>query len=297
LNPITKTDWARVSRSNRCPICDRYHWCTVNSEAGLVRCTKVKSERESIGSDGSASWIHQVSQGLHKFKFNQQFNQQPKPVISIEEISALSKGMFHHPMAESAREREADNLGVPAWTLLNLKVGYGIDQVGEFTSWPIRNFKRQIIGIMRRYRSGKKLTFKGTSNAGLFIPESILPMDTLWIVEGGSDTAAASSIPVSAIGRPSNSGGSRVIAGLLKTMPFVKNVIVWGENDRKADCKMNCGGECPSCWPGKFGANFVATQLKRQVNSKHKKIEIRMPKEGIKDVREMVLTGMSSTLC
>lgn len=81
------------------------------------------------------------------------------------------------------------------------------------------------------------------------------------IVEGASDVAALTTHGFAAMGRPSNIGGVKIIASYLDRRARDRNVLVVGENDRKPGrCPKNCEG-CSNCWPGRYGAERVATEL------------------------------------
>jgi len=80
---------------------------------------------------------------------------------------------------------------------------------------------------------------------GLTLPSGWKEMaDPILIPEGLSDVLAGLTVGLSAIGRPSNSGGVEYIAQLCRH----RQVIVLAENDRKPDGR----------WPGKEGAEAVA---------------------------------------
>lgn len=93
------------------------------------------------------------------------------------------------------------------------------------------------------------------------------------VVEGMSDVSAAATLGYTAIGRPSNLGGTDVVAELVRGRPMV----VIGENDQKSDGK----------WPGRDG--MIATfQTCRKSTFSAKML---MPPPTVKDLRSWIVTG------
>jgi hypothetical protein len=158
-------------------------------------------------------------------------------------------------------------MGVSVTALERCGVGYGIDWNGtHWTSWPCKDATGNVVGLTRRYADGGKKTYPGT-RAGLFYEKGWLDHPgAILIVEGGSDVAACVDAGISAIGRPSNIGGSQWLIDLLRTAP-ARPVLVVAENDFKPErrgtvewCPADCTG-CANCWPGLFGAVETAKRL------------------------------------
>jgi len=105
------------------------------------------------------------------------------------------------------------------------------------------------------------------SGSGGVLSSSDLP---LLIVEGQSDTAAASDLGFTAIGKPSASGGFTYLIDLL----LGRDVVVIGENDAGA---------------GRLGMEKTFEALKPRVESVRKL----MPPTGIKDLRAWVKKGLT----
>jgi hypothetical protein len=173
--------------------------------------------------------------------------------------------MFTASGAAAVRVGLARCLGISPPALEVLGVGSGQDAAGQFSSWPERDGSGMVVGIVRRYGDGSKKHMSGGS-AGLYYANSW--RDTagpVLLPEGGSDTAALLTMGLSAIGRPSNTGGIQHLAKLLRHDR--RQVVAIGENDRKPDrvgamaqCPSGCPG-CSWCWPGKFGAKATAERL------------------------------------
>ena len=153
----------------------------------------------------------------------------------------------------------------------------------EFASFPSRDASGRVIGITRRYDDGAKKTLSGTSNSGVFSPTWLPLGGPVFIVEGASDVAALITHNFAAIGRPSNVGGSAIAEAYLNKDAKGRRAIVVGENDQKT-ARLNSAGFCTSacdgcarCYPGKYGAKFVAKQIG---------CEWRMVPSAYKDMRQ-----------
>lgn len=209
------------------------------------------------------------------------------PPVPQADAPSLARGCYLDRDAAGARCELAEILGVSEEALDQLGVGVGRDPSGSsWWSFPSRDADGKVVGIIRRYRNGSKLTYPGTSNGGVFCSRQWWKTSgVIMIVEGGSDVAAALSHGVCAVGRPSNVGGVGVLREMLNRHARGRPVIVIGENDEKPYkrgsslspwCPAHCTC-CPHCYPGKFGAEHVAKQLG---------VSFCMPPFPFKDFRE-----------
>ena len=108
---------------------------------------------------------------------------------------------------------------------------------------------------------------------GLVLPGQLDRSKPLLIVEGASDTAAALTVGLQAVGRPSARGGVAHLAELLTDASG--DIIIVGERDKKAD----------GSWPGRDGAKTVAGALTRRLG---RPIAWALPPDGVKDLRDWV---------
>lgn len=208
-----------------------------------------------------------------------------RPTVPPRDWARNAREMFEHQAARHARWQLAEQLGVSIDSLERLGVGVSPD--GSFTSWPERNARGRTIGIVRRYPDGTKKHMPG-GHAGLYIARDWhSAAGPILLPEGGSDTAALLTMGLSAVGRPSCTGGVAMLTELLKHH-LERAVVVLGENDRKPDrvgtiaqCSADCYG-CSWCWPGKYGAQTTATKLCLAL---HRAVHWRMV-VGAKDSRE-----------
>ena len=165
-------------------------------------------------------------------------------------------------------------IGLPRLALDSLPL-IGYDAEKKCWTFPERDHSGRIIGIVQRFRNGRKISMSG-SRRGLTIPARWRERDTpIVIVEGASDTLALSLCGISCVGRPSNTGGSEFLAALLAG--FDREIVVLGENDRKES----------GLWPGRDGAIHVATRL---VSMLRRRVAWALPPPGIKDARDWVLS-------
>ena len=96
-------------------------------------------------------------------------------------------------------------------------------------TFPERNGKREICGIVRRFNDGTKRAFAG-GHRGLTLPKGFDEAEgTLYICEGASDVSAALSHGMRAIGRPAAHSGFDDLAVLLREFP--DEIMVVADND------------------------------------------------------------------
>ena len=273
--------WVRVRRGLLCPVCGHPDYCTISVDGTTVHCQRVQSDRKCPGESGG--WLHAHPEGTPPPV------PEKRPVPRIKDVGALARQMFEHKQAARARWELAMEWGVDRRVLESLLVGVGWDPHNghRYLSFPSRDGDGRIVGITRRYPDGQKRTLAGTSNGGVFCAAGWWNSPgPVFVAEGASDVAVLLNAGLAAIGRPSNVGGSGVLASFLSRRAVGRRVIVLGENDRKADrvgdvahgCRLECPG-CIWCWPGKYGAESVAKRLAKW------KPSIVFPPDGIKDVR------------
>lgn len=111
-------------------------------------------------------------------------------------------------------------------------------------AFPMRNSDGYVIGIRTRKDSGEKKAIYG-SRSGLIYPIDFPEKQTVWICEGPTDTAAAISLGLCAVGRPSCNSCVEMTVNFLKRVRALKAVVV-SDNDS----------------PGKKGADAMQKALK-----------------------------------
>jgi|GEM_PF-1818503 len=179
-------------------------------------------------------------------------------------------------------------LGVSVDSLQSIGTGYFARESCHTT--PERDSARTIVGIVRRFVDGSKKSMKGHKRGLTFcndwLRDSSLPV---FVVEGQSDVAAAISLELSVIGRPSaivSGPALSWLVDLLKQIPDGRDVIVLGENDLQSN------GD----WPGKTGAIDTAEKLsKHAVASAGRRVGVALPEEGFKDLRSWLVAHPGAT--
>jgi hypothetical protein len=265
--------WIRVTRERLCPCCQKADWCSISEDGSVIHCMRC-SGGKPIESGG---WIH--PSGSAPQELPKSISTIDPPFIDWEE---RSWGFYRDPRAGAARRRLAERLGLLEQSLVDLRVGWGADRGGEFTSWPERAPDGLVSGIIRRYADGTKKMMKWGKH-GLYFKD--VRAGLVLCPEGGSDTAALLGIDCCAVGRPSNVGGIRLLA---MALVGAAKVIILGERDAKPErrgqlpcCPVNCRG-CAWCYPGLYGAMRTAALLARKLP--RVLVLARMP--AAKDARE-----------
>ena len=188
------------------------------------------------------------------------------PEATPADSSWAKKQILFRQQANPSRVQQlADQLGVTAASLESIGVGWRNRE--NCWTFPERNGKREICGIVRRFPNGDKYAFKG-GHRGLTLPSNWDQSDhPLHVCEGASDVATAISIGMRAIGRPGLKSGFCDLAVLLK--------------DEQAELVMVADNDAEGA--GRTGAEQLA---KRLSNTLRKLIQVMAPPTQFKDLRE-----------
>jgi hypothetical protein len=111
----------------------------------------------------------------------------------------------------------------------------------------------RILGFRLRKDDGSKFSERG-GREGLFIPDGI-GAGVLMMCEGPTSCAALLDLGFDAIGRPSCTGGTALIIGLLRSAAR-RDVVVWGDNDTDKE-----RGDGSTFRPGQEGARRLAAEI------------------------------------
>lgn len=216
-----KAKLARVNKKDRCPICGSDTWCLYGST--VVICMRVQSNHTKHFSSGEIGWLHSLGDPLPHYKPPEREELPPLDCYQLLNDWAEDSGRSVHLLAA--------RLGVTDNALCRL----GCVWATPHRAWafPMRNGDGKVVGIRLRSDSGEKWAVKG-SKQGLFEPYGqnlqAFMADHLFIVEGPTDTAAALSIGLNAVGRPSCSGGLEDLRVLCRRLKIRKAVII-SDND------------------------------------------------------------------
>jgi hypothetical protein len=272
----SKGKWLRCDKRRRCPVCDHDSWCSVSVDGATVCCMRVESDKPT-----KSGWLHPTGkEPMSVESLPRQTTAETRPVIDWDARANRLASQLGYD-----RSTLAAQLGVSEDSLDRLGVGCGYDDFKPFNffwSFPEYNANLKCTGIVRRYRDGSKKTMKW-SRSGLYIVRDWWKAEgPIFLVEGGSDTAAGLTMGLCVIGRPSNVGGVNLLIGALQGMRN-RPVIVLAERDQKAvGCPAKCG-ECIRCFPGLAGARLTADALAKSLK---RKIAVRFCGSNAKDLRE-----------
>ena len=188
--------------------------------------------------------------------------------------AVLESQKFARDLTHELREQLARDLQLPLHALDAIsEIGYKKrDDDGPCYTFPMRNEHGKIIGVMRRWSTGRKKANYRSLN-GLFIPEDAGEVGgPLFIVTGPSDVLAVRVIGLDCVGLASDGVGMGYLIPWLKEFPQEREMIVSGEIDA------NSKGE----WPGLEMAKSVAAQLSTALG---KEIPWALPPGRAKDPR------------
>lgn len=167
--------------------------------------------------------------------------QSPRPYIApsiraaIQDPPLDADGIWRKWFAATDRER-LDSFGMTLGVDTDALHSIGCAWAAPHNAWgfPMRNEYGQVIGIRLRNDEGFKWAVKG-SHQGLLIPTNddaaLTETGTLWLTEGPTDTAAALTIGLAAIGRPSCLGQESMILKYMDIWKARRLVIVCDNDD------------------------------------------------------------------
>ena len=275
--------WHQVTPSSPCPCCEHDDWCAWAPDGASLKCERSSRAPEGCGlrfiklKDNGALFGRDDAEpsALHAQRRRTANGSPPgRDWSSIYEQLKLA-------LPETRRKRLADELGVRWQALAELGLGWAEDGVLDDLqarwnghrpqsayAFAERDGSGSVVGLSLRAPDGSKSGPKG-GRRGLVIPASFAQSSgVVLVVEGASDVAAARTLGLMAVGRPSNAAGAEALAELLEG----RDVIVVGENDKKTN----------GSWPGRDGAIRVAEQL---ADKWKRSVRFALPPERSKDVR------------
>ncbi len=218
---IRNSRWVRVSKSRCCPICERPDWCLITGPDGnptAAICARIESDKRC----GEAGWLHRLRDDddwqptrRRVIRFDK-----PKPAqIDFERFAADCQRC-------AAGQRVADlaaTLGLSVDALQRLRVGWS--ECHRAWTFPMSNAGGDVLGIRLRRPNGFKFSVSGGRD-GLFIPTDLRDAGALFVAEGPTDCAALLDLGFNAVGRPSCTGGTKLLVDLVKRRRPAQVVIV-----------------------------------------------------------------------
>lgn len=222
-------DWIQVSRQTPCPICHKPDWCLIGKVK--VLCNRVPSNHAQPG----GGWLHDLDSRPPVPVFRTQARRDPRP---IDVPRLILSWAAKTPV--DALQGLAKRLGVSEAALAALNAVWA----ECYSSWafPMRDGFGNMVGIRLRSSTGRKFAVTG-SKQGIFLPVTDR-QSVVYICEGPTDTAAALTLGLFAIGRPSCNGGLLEIRAACRQMQIYRAVIVADHDD-----------------PGQKGARILGQKL------------------------------------
>jgi len=161
----------------------------------------------------------------------------------------------------------AEELGLSVGSLTRLGIGWAAEHWAW--SFPMHDTCRRVRGVRLRSWAGRKWSVKG-GREGLFVPAGLDCARPLLVCEGPTDTAALLDLGFEAVGRPSCTGGTTLLAELVghRKPP---GVVVVADSDG----------------PGRRGAEALATALLPVCRP----VRVICPPCGVKDARAWKQAG------
>jgi hypothetical protein len=255
-------DYDRVSRTRRCPICERSDWCLVAKDGSSAVCQRVPSSRRY----GAAGHLHLLGGGHPAPAGVPQLMLRQTPDFGT--FACAAQAAF----SERACRTLARQLGVDPEALRALCVGYSARyDAHTFPMWA----GDRIVGIRLRSADGGRKWCIAGSRQGVFLPRVPISFEgPVLVTEGATDTAAALSLGFEAIGRPAASGGVCEIRRLLRrrgsSCSAPAQILVFGDSDDV----------------GRRTAEDLRSRL-----APYARVSVAYPPSGCKDLREWVRQG------
>jgi 5S rRNA maturation endonuclease (ribonuclease M5) len=243
--------WVRVSKEHRCPVCNKPDWCTVGDR--FICCMRVQSPKPVR----NGGWLHEI-EGAKNIPLPPRL-----PYTPTINARRIMEDLWERTTADQLSKLSVQ-LGLPASSLLPLAPAWS-PASGPDGAWafPMVDAYGAMVGIRLRDDQGNKWAVKG-SRQGLFIPYS-QPEELLVICEGPTDTAAALSMGLYSIGRPSCMGCEDMLRTIIRRSD-IRRVVILADNDE----------------PGQTGARRLAQSVK---------VPCLITFPPTKDLREFVLQG------
>jgi len=303
------TSYKTVTRAAPCPVCDGDHKCGRGKD-GSILCGRIPdglqpgklhngfvflgaSEKDPQFGLFRAADDPRLKEKEEESRREWERRKQPSPngtAARTVNVDATARQLARN-FTDAHRAELAFELGLPETALTTLPL-IGYSPVGfhrGYEDQPCWTFPEvsaggAIVGINCRYPDASKKTKQG-GNRGLIVPAGWLGRPgPVFLVEGASDALTLTALGLSAVGRPSNTGGVDQLEYLLQAVPGDRPIVVVAEYDSKADGK----------WPGRDGAISTAAALRERL---HRPVVWCLPLDNAKDVREWVRRRKPDVTC
>ena len=260
-----------VCASHPCPVCRGDHKCSIG-EDGLIICGRRSGDVAGFDNLGPAKGDPQFN------LYRSDGTESPREASTADGGEKTTPAIDWNKKTASYKKRLTSDsemelakaLGLPPQELGRFRVGWSANQ--ECWTCPEYDAGGKVVGINRRYRDGRKKMMAGGARGLYYARDWDQEEGPVLCPEGFSDAATLSAMGISAVGRPSNTGGVEQLGRILAGIPATRTIFVMGENDRKTD----------GSWPGKAGAISTAEQLQRELG---RPVHFAFPPDEQKDIR------------
>ena len=259
-------NWLRVNSKSPCQVCKHSDWCGISEDGRLAVCMRVPSDSPTK----NGGYIHRLTFEVHN-------HPPPRPRKATPPSNPLDFAAMLNAWRRKSPQDSITALGASLGVSPQALAEIGTVRGGQPGVWafPMRDGDGKIVGIRLRSDTGHKWAVKG-SKEGLFYPESDPPDRIAVICEGPTDTAAALSLGLWAVGRPSCMGAVEPVKQLCRRL-FITHLVVIADND---DPKPRPGG---GWWqPGFDGARKLVEAVG---------LPFKMLAPPAKDIRAWVQNG------
>ncbi len=244
--------WIRVTHQKPCQICKKPDWCGYSSDGKVAICMRVEAVRQAR----NGGWVHLLTD--EPLRRRDRFP--PPPVQRSQQHKLFSVARYYEALCKQwggwdVAEMCGWNIGVD-WGAVERMAPVWDDSEGAF-AWPMRNAEGEVVGLRLRGWKGGNWSIRGGSE-GLFLPvKAEYPDGELVVCEGPTDTAAALSLGLPAVGRASCVGGVDLLRRYCNRHRISMITVVADKDELK---KRPNGSE----WrPGREGAQALGKALKR----------------------------------
>ena len=214
------SNWQRVTKENKCPICGKPDWSSISGDKSAVICPRIEQGSKKYA-EGSG-YLHVL---VETVDWKREFSvPEKKQLPEHNEVMAILARKMIHAMNEDRHIELSERLGISTASLKRLNVGFSSNQ--DAYAFPMTRSGNRLIGIRLRNSYGKKWAIKG-SKQGLFIPNGLTKKSGLIICEGPTDTGVLLDLGFNAIGRPSCTSGTC----LIKEVCTNKTVVIMADLD------------------------------------------------------------------
>jgi hypothetical protein len=201
-------EFRRTKKDCLCPVCGKPDWCLISRDAPPSKC--ICSRTPSPHPWGEAGWLHRLRDD----------GRRSDDAVREVRVEVCSRPPDLGELAERCRRsvrpdtlaRHAADLGLSVESLRRLGIGW----TPRAWVFPMTGADDRICGVRYRAADSGKWSEKG-GKEGLFTPAGLDASGTLAIAEGPTDTAALLDLGLEAVGRPSCTGGTKLLALLVRT--------------------------------------------------------------------------------